>query len=86
VVLFIAVMVVASYILFNTSDFPASVVKSAGAAFFADVLGMLIGVWKIALNAGFLAKAAPVTGIISHRSAQHRSSVNLSKGHGGKRT
>lgn len=63
VVLLVAVMVVASYILFNNSTFPATVVVSAGAALFADVLGMLVGVWKIALNPAFLTQASPVTSI-----------------------
>ncbi len=63
VLLLIAVMAVASYILFNNAQFPKSVVVSAGAALFSDVLGMLIGVWKIALNPKMAASAAPVTKI-----------------------
>ncbi len=61
VVLLGAVMVVASYILFNATAFPAAVVTTAGAALFVDVLGLLIAVWKIALNPDFHAKLAPVT-------------------------
>jgi len=63
VVLLIAVMLVASYILFHNADFPSSVVASAGAALFADVLGMLIGVWKIALNPNFMSQVAPTTSV-----------------------
>lgn len=61
VVLLGAVMVVASYIIFNSSSFPAGVVTTAGAALFVDVLGLLISVWKIALNPDFNAKLSPVT-------------------------
>jgi hypothetical protein len=61
VVLLGAVMVVASYILFNAAAFPAGVVTAAGAALFVDVLGLLIAVWKIALNPDFHAKLTPVT-------------------------
>ena len=63
VVLLIGVMLIASYILFNNSIFPASVVDFAGAALFADVLGMLVGVWKIALNPSFLSQVAPTTSV-----------------------
>jgi hypothetical protein len=34
---------------------------SAGAALFVDVLGLLVGVWKIALNPGLATKLQPVT-------------------------
>jgi len=61
VVLLGGVMVVASYILFNASAFPAAVVTAAGGALFVDVLGLLIAVWKIALNPDFHAKLSPVT-------------------------
>ena len=63
VLLLIAVMAVASFILFKNAQFPTSVVVAAGAALFTDVLGMLIGVWKIALNPKTSASAAPVTKI-----------------------
>ena len=49
IVLLVVVMIVSVYILFNHADFPAGVVNSAGVALFLDVLGLLIGVWKIAL-------------------------------------
>ncbi len=61
VVLLAAVMVVASYILFSAAAFPAGVVTAAGAALFVDVLGLLVAVWKIALNPDFHAKLTPVT-------------------------
>ena len=56
-----AIMAVASYVLFNSSSFPAGVVTAAGAALFVDVLGLLMAVWKIALNPNFSARLAPVT-------------------------
>lgn len=61
VLLLVSVMVVASFILIYNTQFPAAVVASAGAAVFVDVLGMLIGVWKIALNPKFLTQVTPVT-------------------------
>jgi len=61
IVLLIAVMVVSIYILFNNTDFPIAVVTAAGAALFVDVLGMLIGVWKIALNPKSVTKLKPTT-------------------------
>lgn len=63
VLLLIAVMAVASYILFKNAQFPAAVVVAAGAALFTDVLGILIGVWKIALNPKMAVSAGPVTKI-----------------------
>jgi hypothetical protein len=61
VVLMTAVMLIAAYILINSSQFSAAVVTSAGAALFVDVLGLLIGVWKIALNPTFISKLTPET-------------------------
>lgn len=61
IVLLSAVMFIAVYILFNHEAFPTAVVTSAGAALFADVLGLLIGVWKIALNPKSVTKLQPVT-------------------------
>ncbi|MBM4325743.1 MAG: hypothetical protein FJ118_01155 [Deltaproteobacteria bacterium] len=61
VILLAGIMVVASYVLFNGSAFPAAVVTAAGAALFVDVLGLLTAVWKIALNPNFYARLGPVT-------------------------
>jgi hypothetical protein len=63
VVLLVTIMAVASYILYRNAQFPISVVRAAGAALFTDVLGTLIGVWKIALNPNMAATASPVTNI-----------------------
>jgi hypothetical protein len=63
VALLIAIMAVASYILLRNNSFPVSVITAAGSALFVDVLGLLVGVWKIALNPTFLARLAPVTAV-----------------------
>lgn len=61
VILLASVMIVSSIILFNNDKFPPNVVTAAGAALFVDILGLLVGVWKIALNPNFLTKLHPVT-------------------------
>lgn len=61
IVLLSVVMFIAVYILFNYTEFPVAVVTSAGAALFIDVVGLLIGVWKIALNPKSVTKLQPVT-------------------------
>jgi hypothetical protein len=58
-----AVILITSYVLFNNTNFPIAVVTTAGAALFVDVLGLLIAVWKIALNPNFYARVGPVTQI-----------------------
>ena len=65
VTLLVAVMMVASFVLFYASEFPDVVVTTAGAALFVDVLGLLIAVWKIALNPNFYARLGPVTQVTS---------------------
>jgi uncharacterized membrane protein len=67
VVLLMLVMLLASYILAHHLDFPLTVVVSAGAALFADILGLLIGVWKIALNPGSATRLQPVTGLLGNQ-------------------
>jgi uncharacterized membrane protein YqjE len=64
VVLLASIMGVSSFILLNAKDFASTpnVATGAGAALFADVLGLLGGIWKIALNPSFLTKLAPITG------------------------
>ena len=63
VMLLATIMVIASYILLNSKEFYMEVVVTAGGALFADILGLFIGVWKIALNPNFLTKLEPVTEI-----------------------
>lgn len=60
------VCVVSAIILFNNKSFPDNVVIAAGAALFVDILGLLISVWKIALNPEFMTKLKPVTELESN--------------------
>ena len=61
VILLFAVVVLASMVLFNADKFPDFTVKAAGAALFADVVGLLISVWKVVLNPNFMTKLTPET-------------------------
>ncbi len=61
IALLAGIMCLCMYIIFNAAKFPATVITSAGAALFVDVLGLLLGVWKIALNPNFMATLTPVT-------------------------
>jgi hypothetical protein len=61
VALLLAVMIICAMVLFNSSKFPEFAVKSVSAALFVDVLGLLIGVWKIVLKPDFLTKLTPET-------------------------
>ena len=61
VVLLIAVIIICGFILFNSEKFPDFTVKTAGAALFTDVVGLLISVWKIVLKPDSVTKLAPET-------------------------
>jgi hypothetical protein len=61
VVLLVAIMIVSSYILFNNASFSGTVVSLAGAALFADTLGLIISIWKVVFNPDFMTKLAPIT-------------------------
>src|SRR6266568_1451679 len=61
VLLFIAITVVSSYILLHGSSFSATVVTAAAGALFTDSLGLIVSVWKVVLNPGFMTKLGPVT-------------------------
>ena len=61
VVLLVAVIAICAFILFYANKFPDFTVKAAGAALFADVVGLLIGVWKIVLKPDFVTKLVPET-------------------------
>ena len=61
IVLLASIMVFSAWVLLNAKDFSPAVVTSAGAALFVDVLGLLVSVWKIALNPNFATKLGPVT-------------------------
>jgi len=58
------ILAVSTYILINNKVFSATVVTSAGGAIFVDILGLLIGVWKIVLNPGSVTKLEPVTRLV----------------------
>jgi hypothetical protein len=64
VVLLTVIMVVSSFIVLNYKNFPASVITSASIAFFGDVLGLLICVWKIVLNPNFMTRLEPATSTV----------------------
>jgi hypothetical protein len=59
--LLIGVMVTAIFILVGYENFPSSIVVSAGVALFTDVLGVMLGLWKIALTPQFNSKGPAIT-------------------------
>ena len=54
------VAIACGYILFNQHEFDGTVVASAGAALFVDVLGLLGAVWKVVLNTGSITQLEPL--------------------------
>ena len=56
IILLFAVIVISALVLLYSQNFPDFTVKAAVAALFVDVLGLLIGVWKIVLKPDFLTK------------------------------
>lgn len=61
VVLLSAVLAICAVVLFTTRPYPEFVVKAAGATLFADVAGLVLAVWKFALNPGFQNRLNPIT-------------------------
>jgi hypothetical protein len=61
VLLLFAVILICAAVLFNPERFSDFTVKSAAAALFVDVVGLLVAVWKIALKPDFLTKLEPET-------------------------
>jgi hypothetical protein len=61
IVLLFVVIFICSLVLFSGSKFPDFTVKAAGAALFADVLGLLISVWKVVLKPDSVSKLTPET-------------------------
>jgi hypothetical protein len=61
IILLFVVIVICAVVLFNNSQFPQFTVKAAGAALFADVVGLLISVWKVVLKPDFITKLTPET-------------------------
>src|SRR5436853_463568 len=60
VVLLLAVLAVSGLVLFGGGRYPEFVVRAASATLFADVVGLLFGIWKIALNPTFHNRLRPV--------------------------
>src|SRR5437764_941038 len=61
VVLLLAVLGVSALVLFGSGRYPEFVVKAASATLFADLVGLLFGIWKIALSPTFHNRLRPVT-------------------------
>jgi hypothetical protein len=61
VLLLSVILIVASYIIFHSDRFSATVITAASAALFVDALGLVVAVWKIVLNPDFYASLSPVT-------------------------
>jgi len=55
-----------AYVLLNSTAFQPTVVASAGAALLADILGLLVAVWKVVLNTGSVTRLEPVISVQSH--------------------
>lgn len=54
------IALVCTYILFESDSFPATVVTSAGATLFVDILGLITAVWKVVLNPNSNTQLKPV--------------------------
>ena len=61
VVLLIGIMFVSSYILVKNAFYPGTVVTAAGAALFADTLGLVVSIWKVVFNPTFMTKLSAIT-------------------------
>ena len=71
IVLLAGIMAVSAYVLLQPAKFPSGVLTAAGAALFTDVLGLLVSVWRIALNPNLIGRLSPVTPILLPPSAPH---------------
>jgi hypothetical protein len=60
VLLLLAVFVVCVVVFINQAGLPSVIVASASAAFFGDVLGLVVTVWKVVFNPDFMTKLAPL--------------------------
>jgi hypothetical protein len=65
VALLCIVMAVCCYIFYFNKAFPEFVVKAASAAFFGDIIGLLILVWKVVVGSGPSKPLTPVTKAIA---------------------
>lgn len=59
------VMAVCCYIFYFNKVFPDYVVQAASAAFFGDIIGLLILVWKVVVGSGPSMPLTPVTKAIA---------------------
>jgi hypothetical protein len=56
-----SILVVAYFVLYNHGKFPTFTVDSASMAVFADLIGLVVIVWKVTLNPQSTRELAPVT-------------------------
>ena len=61
IILLAAILAVSSWIIFHADAFSPTVVKSAGGALFADALGLIVSVWRVAIKPNGFGKLTPVT-------------------------
>lgn len=59
--LLLVVLTICAVILFSARPYPEFVIKAESATLFADVLGLLLAVWKFALNPSFHNRLHPIT-------------------------
>jgi hypothetical protein len=50
VLLLFVVIVICTIILFSSNKFPEFIVKAAGATLFVEVIGLLVGAWRLLLK------------------------------------
>jgi hypothetical protein len=82
VILLAAVMAVSGYILMNPTAYPTNVLGAASAAMFVDVIGLLVGVWRIAINPKSVSQLAPVTSGALPKGQSKKQGVRLPSGAG----
>jgi hypothetical protein len=61
VVALLAVFAVCVLVFLNHATLPSVIVASASAAFFGDVVGLVVTVWKVVFNPDFMTQLTPVT-------------------------
>ncbi len=53
-------LIICSYVIYNHTSFPGSVVTLAASALLVDVLGLVISVWKLVVNPSSISKTEPI--------------------------
>jgi hypothetical protein len=61
VIALVVIMIFAIYVMTYYDQFPTTVVSFASAALFADVLGLVVMIWKVVVNPRAEKMLAPVT-------------------------